>query len=72
MFLTQGPVYRVTWSPFVSTMFLSCSADWSVKLWNQECTTPLHSFHAAQVAILYICLFSFETYTHSKFLEVYF
>ncbi len=45
----QGPVYRVTWSPFVPTLFLSCSADWSVKLWSQDSTTPLHSFHAAQV-----------------------
>ncbi|XP_064387275.1 dynein axonemal intermediate chain 4-like isoform X2 [Halichondria panicea] len=50
-----GPVYRVTWSPFVPTLFLSCSADWSVKLWSQDSTTPLHSFHAAQKSIFDVC-----------------
>ncbi len=31
-----GPVYRVCWSPFVHSLFLSCSSDWSVRIWNQE------------------------------------
>lgn len=29
-----GPVYRVRCNPFFSDIFLSCSADWTCKLWN--------------------------------------
>eukprot|EP00281_Chroomonas_sp_CCMP1168_P011036 CAMPEP_0206279230 /NCGR_PEP_ID=MMETSP0047_2-20121206/37914_1 /ASSEMBLY_ACC=CAM_ASM_000192 /TAXON_ID=195065 /ORGANISM="Chroomonas mesostigmatica_cf, Strain CCMP1168" /LENGTH=721 /DNA_ID=CAMNT_0053709171 /DNA_START=20 /DNA_END=2186 /DNA_ORIENTATION=- len=32
----SGPVYKVVWSPFQPTAFLSCSADWSIRLWWQE------------------------------------
>ena len=30
------PVYRLRWSPFAPNIFLSCSADWTVKLWNHD------------------------------------
>ena len=50
----QGPIYRVRWSPFVADIFLSCSADWTVKLWHQDRSTPLYSFHAAQVDLYLI------------------
>lgn len=30
----QGPVYKVRCNPFVGEIFLTCSADWSCKLWN--------------------------------------
>ena len=46
----QGPVYRVRWSPYVLDVFLSCSADWSIKLWHQSCQTPLHSLTTVQVS----------------------
>lgn len=36
-----GPVYRVATSPFCSDLFLSCSGDWSVKLWHHAETQPL-------------------------------
>ena len=42
-------MYRVKWSPFIPDVFLSCSADWTVKLWHQDYTSPLYSFQAAQV-----------------------
>mmetsp|Transcript_5976 Transcript_5976/g.13861 ORF Transcript_5976/g.13861 Transcript_5976/m.13861 type:complete len:746 (-) Transcript_5976:24-2261(-) len=32
----SGPVYKVEWSPFLPSAFLSCSADWAIKLWHQE------------------------------------
>ena len=31
-----GPIYAVRWSPAVPGLFLTASADWSVKLWDQE------------------------------------
>jgi WD40 repeat protein len=36
-----GPVYRVRWNPFNHNTFLSCSADWTVRLWHQEKYKPL-------------------------------
>jgi WD40 repeat protein len=35
-----GPVYRVRTSPFHSHMMLSCSADWSVLVWNWKRDDP--------------------------------
>ena len=48
--VNQGPVNRVYWNNFATELFLSCSADWSVRLWNQEITTPLQIFKGAQVS----------------------
>ncbi len=30
----NGPVYRLRLSPFLPNALLTCSADWSVKLWD--------------------------------------
>ncbi|TPP60043.1 WD repeat-containing protein 78 [Fasciola gigantica] len=33
-------VYEIEWSPFLSDVFLSCSADWTIKVWHldhQQC-----------------------------------
>merc|ERR1719359_1274585 len=35
----QGPVYKVRCNPFWSHAFLTCSADWTMRLWS---TKPLH------------------------------
>jgi|Transcript_50312 WD40 repeat protein len=32
----SGPVYRVRCNPFLSHAFLTCSADWSMKLWSTK------------------------------------
>ncbi len=31
-----GPCYQVQWSPTVPGVFLTASADWTVKLWHQD------------------------------------
>jgi len=45
-----GPVYRIRCSPFWNQVFLSCSADWTVKLWVQKETEPLHNFHSVDLS----------------------
>ncbi|NXA66410.1 WDR78 protein, partial [Mohoua ochrocephala] len=40
----KGPVYKVTWNPSSTDMFLSCSADWSILLWHRDSYTPLLKF----------------------------
>jgi len=37
-------VYTVRWSTFNGAVFLSCSADWTVKLWDHVHKAPLASF----------------------------
>ncbi|TPX30656.1 hypothetical protein SeMB42_g07886 [Synchytrium endobioticum] len=48
----QGPVYRVRWSPFLPSAFISCSADWTVRLWNQEAPDVPLKFQSGKEAVL--------------------
>merc|ERR1711988_1327464 len=50
-----GPVYKLRWSPFCENIFLSCSADWSIKLWNQERSDAIFSFSSATDYVADIC-----------------
>jgi len=40
----SGPIYKVRCNPFVSDLFLTCSADWSCKLWNWREETAITNF----------------------------
>jgi WD40 repeat protein len=46
-----GPVYRILWSPFLPGCFLSCSADWTVRLWHEDQTKPVCTFQSSSKAI---------------------
>ena len=37
-------VYAIVWNPFHDDVFLTCSADWMVRIWDQTCDQPLFSF----------------------------
>lgn len=37
-------VYSVKWNPFHPKVFLSCSADWTVKLWEVNSNKPILTF----------------------------
>eukprot|EP00659_Diplonema_papillatum_P013161 gene13161-20322_t len=47
----NDPVYRVRWHPFSSDYFLSCSADWTAKLWHDKKTEPAMTFDSTPDAI---------------------
>jgi dynein intermediate chain 1 len=34
-------VYRVQWNPFHPNVFISCSADWTVKMWDHRTFAPV-------------------------------
>ncbi|GMH39829.1 hypothetical protein BSKO_07733 [Bryopsis sp. KO-2023] len=40
----MGPVYSTRWSPFKPGLFLSCSADWTMKLWMEGRENALLTF----------------------------
>ncbi len=54
---TQGPVYELKWSPFLSDVFLSCSADWTVKLWHQDSPSPVYTFTSLTVSSYILLVF---------------
>ena len=35
-----GPCYQVQWSPTLPGVFLTASADWTVRLWRQDEVRP--------------------------------
>ena len=30
------PVYNIQWNNFIPTVFLSCAAEWTVKIWDMN------------------------------------
>lgn len=40
-FSHTGPIYKVRHNPFHSDVFISCSADWSVRIWNSKSEAPV-------------------------------
>jgi WD40 repeat protein len=43
-----GPVNRVKWSPFVSSVFMSCSTDWTARLWHQDSEEEIFKFQSGR------------------------
>ena len=54
-----GPVYKLRCHPLNPNVFISCSADWTIKLWDQTKTDPVHTIQqkdltdAVRCAIMY-------------------
>ena len=46
----SGPVYKIRCSPFHPEAFLSCSADWTVKLWTSEKQNHIFDFHSVDLS----------------------
>ncbi|XP_065069887.1 dynein axonemal intermediate chain 4-like isoform X2 [Rhopilema esculentum] len=46
-----GPVYKVVWCPFLSDAFISCSADWSIRIWHQDKQSPVLTLQSAQATV---------------------
>ena len=32
----SGPIYSVQWSPFAKDIFVTCSADWTMRIWHES------------------------------------
>jgi len=47
----MGPVSNVQWSPFHASLFLSASADWTVRLWKADRSAPLLTFQSGNDAV---------------------
>ena len=38
------PVYNIQWNPFLSDVFISCAAEWNIKIWDIHHSYPLYTF----------------------------
>lgn len=38
------PIYNIAWNPYVSSIFLTCAAEWMIKIWDHNSTKPLFMF----------------------------
>ena len=47
----MGPVYQVIFSPFDSSVFLSSSADWSIKMWDEYEKQELLTFQSGTAVV---------------------
>ncbi|XP_037313135.2 dynein axonemal intermediate chain 4 isoform X2 [Pungitius pungitius] len=45
------PVNRIKWSPFSPGVFLSCSSDWTIQLWQQDHQNPVLGFSSTHTAV---------------------
>lgn len=50
-FAHSGPIYRIRWSPFLYNAFLSCSSDWTVRLWNSDSEEPVFKFQSGKDSV---------------------
>ena len=41
---TVHKVYTVEWNTFLPNVFISCAAEWSVKIWDMNNSSPLYTF----------------------------
>ena len=44
------PIYALQWNSFLPTVFISCAAEWSVKIWDMETLGPLYTFDLSSPA----------------------
>lgn len=50
-----GPVYKLSWSPFLKNCFLSASGDWTLRLWKVDRLSPCLTFNSSSKAVYDIC-----------------
>ncbi|KDR20072.1 WD repeat-containing protein 78-like [Zootermopsis nevadensis] len=47
----NGPVYSMQFSPFCSKIFLTCGADWCVRIWTEDIGQPLLTLNTTMEAV---------------------
>ena len=72
------PIYNIAWNTYVSSIFLTCAAEWMIKIWDHTATKPLFMFDLnAQVGDVAWAPYSREEYNKTVFtltdgcLEIY-
>lgn len=45
----QGPVYKIRCNPFDPNYLISCSYDWTIKIWNSKLNYPVMNLHTNEL-----------------------
>ncbi|XP_033300963.1 WD repeat-containing protein 78 [Bombus bifarius] len=49
----DGPIYSMMFSPFCSKIFLTCGADWCIRIWAEGLTDPLITMSTTMACVRY-------------------
>lgn len=49
----DGPVYSMMFSPFCKKIFLTCGADWCIRIWAEGLTDPLITLSTTMACVRY-------------------
>ncbi|CAK9812454.1 Dynein axonemal intermediate chain 4 [Anthophora quadrimaculata] len=49
----DGPIYSMKFSPFSPKIFLTCGADWCIRIWAEGLTEPLITLQTAMACVRY-------------------
>ncbi|CAL7947636.1 unnamed protein product [Xylocopa violacea] len=49
----DGPIYSMMFSPFCSKIFLTCGADWCIRIWVEGLTEPLITLSTVMACVRY-------------------
>jgi WD40 repeat protein len=47
----NGPLYSMQFSPFCSKIFLTCGADWCIRIWTEDVGQPLLTLNTSMEAV---------------------
>ncbi|KYQ50889.1 WD repeat-containing protein 78 [Trachymyrmex zeteki] len=51
----DGPIYSFEFSPFCQKLFLTCGADWCIRIWAESLTEPLITLSTAMACVRNAC-----------------
>ncbi|XP_012061354.1 PREDICTED: WD repeat-containing protein 78-like [Atta cephalotes] len=51
----DGPIYSFEFSPFCQKLFLTCGADWCIRIWAEGLTEPLITLSTAMACVRNAC-----------------
>ncbi|XP_018366889.1 PREDICTED: WD repeat-containing protein 78 [Trachymyrmex cornetzi] len=51
----DGPIYSFEFSPFCQKLFLTCGADWCIRVWAESLTEPLITLSTAMACVRNAC-----------------
>ncbi|KYM97953.1 PREDICTED: WD repeat-containing protein 78 [Cyphomyrmex costatus] len=51
----DGPIYSFEFSPFCQKLFLTCGADWCIRIWAENLTEPLITLSTAMACVRNAC-----------------
>ena len=49
------PIYNIAWNPYVTSIFLTCAAEWMIKIWDHNATLVLRLLLLLLLKLMLVC-----------------